>query len=89
MAAACCYRADGTRAELIFGMRAGSYDEDSLVEFVGELHTHLASKKVTLLWDGLPAHRSKKMKRHGAAVRPRLLAGSSSNAVLAGEPESL
>ncbi len=69
MAAACCYRADGTSAELVFGMRAGSYDEDSLIEFVGELHTHLAGKKVTLLWDGLPSHRSKKMKRYLASQR--------------------
>ena len=69
MAAACCYRANGTSAELVFGMRAGSYDEDSLIEFVEELHTHLAGQKVTLLWDGLPSHRSKKMKRFIASQR--------------------
>lgn len=69
MAAACCYRANGAGAELVFGMRAGSYDEDSLIEFVGELHAHLAGKKVTLLWDGLPSHRSKKMKAYIASQR--------------------
>jgi putative transposase len=69
MAAACCYRADRTHAELVFGMRAGSYDEDSLIEFVEELHAHLAGSKVTLLWDGLPSHRSKKMKRYLASQR--------------------
>jgi putative transposase len=69
MAAACCYQADGTCAELVFGMRAGSYDEDSLIGFVEELHTHLAGKKVTLLWDGLPSHRSKKMKGYIASQR--------------------
>jgi putative transposase len=36
---------------------------------VGELHAHLAGKKVTLLWDGLPSHRSKKMKRYLASQR--------------------
>src|SRR5207253_8327609 len=69
MAAGCCYRAEGSSAELVFGMRAGSYDEDSLIEFVGDLHAHLAGKKVTLLWDGLPSHRSKKMKAHLASQR--------------------
>jgi len=69
MAAACCYRPDGTAAELVFHMRAGSYDEDSLISFVGELHTHLAGKKVTLLWDGLPSHRSRKMVRYLASQR--------------------
>ena len=73
MAAACCYQADGTCAELVFGMRAGSYDEDSLIEFVGELHTHLAGEKVTLLWDRLPSHRSKKMKRYLASQRSWLV----------------
>ena len=67
MAAACCYRADASSAELVFGMRAGSYDEDSLIEFLGELHTHLAGKRVTLLWDGLPSHRSERQKAWNAA----------------------
>src|SRR5437764_2966085 len=69
MAAACCYWADASSAELVFHMRAGSYDEDSLIEFFGELHAHLGDKKVTLLWDGLPSHRSKKMKRYLASQR--------------------
>jgi putative transposase len=69
MAAGCCYQADGSCAELVFHMRAGSYDEDSLIEFVGELHAHLAGQKVTLLWDGLPSHRSRKMKRYLASQR--------------------
>jgi transposase len=34
-----------------------------------ELHTHLAGQKVTLLWDGLPSHRSKKMKTYLASQR--------------------
>ena len=52
MAAACCYRSDGGAAELVFGIRAGSYNEDSLIEFVEELHAHLAGQKVILLWEG-------------------------------------
>jgi putative transposase len=67
MAAARCYRGDGADADLVFGIRAGCYDEDSLIEFLGELHTHLAGEKVTLLWDGLPSHRSRKMRAYLAS----------------------
>lgn len=61
MASALCYRADGTGAELCFEVRAGTYNDKALIEFVGKFHEHLRGEKVTLLWDGLPSHRSKKM----------------------------
>ena len=75
MAAACCYGADGTSAELVFGMRAGTYDEDSLIGFVEELHAHLGEEKVSLIWDGLPSHRSKKMKACIVSQRSWLVVG--------------
>jgi transposase len=34
---------------------------NSLIEFLAELHQLLDGRKVTLIWDGLPSHRSKKM----------------------------
>jgi transposase len=58
MSAALCFRPDGSDATLVFDMKAGSYDEDSLMEFLGELHRHLDGDKVTLIWDGLSSHRS-------------------------------
>ena len=67
--AACCYRADGSCADLVFGMRAGWYDEDPLISFVGERHAHLGDAKVTLIWDDLPSHRSKKMAAYLASQR--------------------
>jgi transposase len=48
---------------------AGAYNEESLVEFLGELHHHLHGDKVTLLWDGLPSHRSKLMQAYIASQR--------------------
>ena len=47
----------------------GSYDEESLVEFLGQLHGHLGGDKVTIIWDGLPSHRSKLMKAYVASQR--------------------
>lgn len=61
MAAALCYEPDGRGAELVFSMRPGAYNDASLIEFLTELGELLSFRKVTLIWDGLPSHRSKKM----------------------------
>lgn len=42
-------------------MPPGADNDDSLIEFLAELHQLLAGRKVTLVWDGLPSHRPKKM----------------------------
>ena len=61
MSAAVCFRSDGTEAALVFGMQPGSYNDHSIMEFLTELHRHLDGNKVTLIWDGLPSHRSRAM----------------------------
>jgi transposase len=61
MAAAICYGVRGGGAQLCFHVRAGSYDTDSLIEVLGELRKFLGGEKATLLWDGLPSHRSTAM----------------------------
>jgi hypothetical protein len=61
MSAALCFRPDGSDASLVFGMQAGSYNDESIMEFLTELHRHLDGDKVTLIWDGLPSHRSRAM----------------------------
>jgi transposase len=62
MAAALCYGVNGGGAQLAFHVHAGNYDTDSLIEVLGELRRFLAGEKATLLWDGLPAHRSTAMR---------------------------
>jgi transposase len=61
MAAAICYGVRGGGAQLAFHVRAGSYDTDSLIEVLEGLRVFLGGEKATVLWDGLPAHRSKTM----------------------------
>ncbi len=63
MAGALVYEPDGSDAELVFGLRPGAYDQYSLIEFLSELHELLEGRKVTLVWDGLPSHRSEAMRR--------------------------
>jgi transposase len=62
MAAALCYGVRGGGAQLAFHVTAGNYDTDTLIEVLGELRKFLGGEKATLLWDGLPAHRSTAMR---------------------------
>ena len=61
MAAALCDGVRGGGAQLAFHLTAGSYDTDRLIEVLTELRKFLGGEKATLLWDGLPSHRSTAM----------------------------
>jgi transposase len=61
-AAALCYGVRGGGAQLCFHITAGNYDTNTLIEVLGELRKFLGGEKATLLWDGLPAHRSRAMR---------------------------
>ena len=62
MAAALCYGSRGGGAALAFHRHPNPYDTDSLIGVLGELRGFLGGQQATLLWDGLPAHRSKVMR---------------------------
>lgn len=66
MAAALCYPPAGDthrgRARVGFHVQPGAYNTDTLIDVLGELRALLAPDPVTLLWDGLPAHRSRAMR---------------------------
>jgi len=62
MAAALCYGVRGGGAQLAFHLTPGNYDTDRLIEVLGELRRFLGGEKATLLWDGLPSHRSNAMR---------------------------
>ena len=62
MAAALCYGVRGGGTQLAFHVTAGNYDTNTLIEVLGELRRFLGGEKATLLWDGLPAHRSNAMR---------------------------
>ena len=47
--------------QLAFHVQLGSYNTDILIEVLGQLRRFLGGQKATLLWDGLPAHRSHAM----------------------------
>jgi len=64
ISAALGYRWDGKRCRLWFQTKPGSYNDESLIAFLCDLKRHLRGQKAILIWDGLPAHKSRKMKEH-------------------------
>jgi DDE superfamily endonuclease len=61
LAAGLCYGSRGGGAAVAFHHRIDAYDIESLIQALGELRGFLGGQKVTLVWDGLPADRSKAM----------------------------
>ena len=72
ISAALAYRWDGKRSRLFFQTRPGSYDSESLIAFLKDLRPHFRGKKAILVWDGLPAHKSRIMSAYLRAQRPWL-----------------
>ena len=62
--AAIGYRWDGRRSRLWFQTREGSYNTASLIAFLDDLKRHLRGQKAILVWDGLPAHKSRAMQEY-------------------------
>ena len=69
MAAALGYRPDGTKARLCFHLQPDSYDTDSLIGVLEQLAGFYQGQRVVLIWDGLSAHWSHKMRAHLDAQR--------------------
>jgi transposase len=57
-AGAVAWRPGQPATRLFLSLRPGSYDRFSLVDYLRNLRRHLRGS-VVLLWDGLPAHRSR------------------------------
>jgi transposase len=62
MAAALCYGSLGGGAAVTFHHQPGAYDTQTLIGALDQLRRALSGQKATLLWDGLPAHRSRAMR---------------------------
>jgi transposase len=58
MAAGLCYGSRGGGAALAFHHQVDADNTETLIGALSELRRFLGGQKATLLWDGLPAHRS-------------------------------
>jgi transposase len=61
LAAGLCYGSHGGGAQLTLHHQQGAYDTDTLIGALEGLRRFLGGQKATLVWDGLPAHRSHAM----------------------------
>lgn len=52
----------GARAELFLRIQKKAVNSESVIQYCKELKKYLSGKYLLLFWDGLPAHRSKKVK---------------------------
>jgi hypothetical protein len=64
VAAALGYRWDGRKTRLFARTKPDSFDTESLIHFLKELKRFVQGTPVILIWDRLPAHRSKVMKHY-------------------------
>jgi transposase len=69
MAAALGYHPDASKARLCFHLQLDSYDTDSLIGVLEQLKGFYTGHRVVLIWDGLSAHWSHKMRAHLDAQR--------------------
>lgn len=60
---------DGSEATVMFATHPGAYNDASLISFIRQLRRQFNSDKVTLIWDGPPSHRSRKMQAFLATQR--------------------
>jgi transposase len=61
LAAALVYEPDASEAHLVFELRPGAYNGETLIAFLTQLHQLEPGRRMVVLWDGLPAHRSRCM----------------------------
>lgn len=59
--AALAYRWDGKRSRVYLQMLDGNYDTGALIAFLKDLRRHMRKRFVVLVWDNLPAHKSREM----------------------------
>jgi transposase len=69
IAGALVYESDGSDAHLVFQLRPGAYNDETLIEFLADLDQLEQHRAVVLLWDGLPSHRSRRMLEWVASQR--------------------
>jgi transposase len=62
LAGGLAYEPDGSDAHLVFQLRPGAYNDQTLIEFLDELHQIEQQRSLMLIWDGLPSHHSGRMR---------------------------
>ena len=64
VALALAFRWDFRRCGLLFETRPGSYNDLALIDFLTALKREFRERRVILVWDGLPSHKSAAMQAY-------------------------
>jgi len=72
IAGALAFRWDGRRTRFFFQTRPGTYTDVALITFLRALRRHFRRQRVILIWDGLGAHKSGRMRAYLAQQTPWL-----------------
>ena len=64
IAGALAFRWDGRRTRFFFQTRPGTYTDVALITFLRALRRHFRRQRVILIWDGLGAHKSGRMRAY-------------------------
>jgi hypothetical protein len=67
------YDPNGSDAHLVFQLRPGAYNDETLIDFLAEVHEHEQHRTIILIWDGLPSHRSRRVLHRLAHQRAWLI----------------
>ena len=59
----------GRNPRILFRLQPGSMDADDFLSLLRDIKRELHGKKLLLIWDGLPAHRAKRVTAHIKANR--------------------
>jgi transposase len=69
VAGALAFRWDGLDVRFFFQTQPGTYTDDRLITFLRALKRHFRGQRIILIWDGLGAHKSRRMKAYVARQR--------------------
>lgn len=69
---ALAFGCNGKRSRLFFQIVSESFNDEKLIVFLSGMLAEFKGKKVTIVWDGLPSHRSRRMTQYLQGQRKRL-----------------
>ena len=61
MAGLLLFTPKGNNPRIYFRLQPGAMDKDDFLDLLEDIKKELKGKKLLLIWDGLPAHRAKKV----------------------------
>jgi hypothetical protein len=77
MSGSLAHKPGRSATELMFQVKPGSCNIKSLVVSLQDLDGHFGGAKVTLIWNNLPSHKSRAMRRASSPSSSRLTFSSS------------